>query len=313
MNTWDRFLLQEFARDPSVSLEEEASVAFQQKLQLKVSRDSTVAKVLDACTKILGLKENTSLLSLDIITSRTGEVVEELQAEKQIGELKLLGKKELKLQLCKKVSDNFNSVEKEAQSHLKNGSSQSVHAPAPGGAKPGVAPVSPDTHLQIGLPNYQTELRAKENEISELSQRLKSLTTTHRQVLELQKRFCSLQREAMELFTESACTANPQEDLCSSESKRTEKELFIERLEQAQKELDSESSIDIGVLEGMKLDYQILKERIFTFHQSQQQARRRNLQEFQRIKCIPVPQQPELDIVRKTLGAQGTIQVDHDF
>ncbi|GCB62455.1 hypothetical protein scyTo_0009518 [Scyliorhinus torazame] len=84
--------------------------AFQQNLQLKVPRDSTVAKVIDACRKILGLMEDTSHLSLNIVTSRME--TEELQAEKQISELKLLEKKELKLKLCKKASANRNRWEK---------------------------------------------------------------------------------------------------------------------------------------------------------------------------------------------------------
>ncbi|XP_051867190.1 uncharacterized protein LOC127567987 [Pristis pectinata] len=151
--------------------------AFQRKLQLKVPRDSTVAKVIDACWKILGLKDDASLLSLNIVTSRTGKVVEELQADKQIGELKLLGRKELKLQLCKKNSSNFNKLEKEAESHVKNESCHPDLAP-----EPGVAPTSPQGYLQIGHQSCQKELRNEENEASELKQRV-NLSLAHCQVL----------------------------------------------------------------------------------------------------------------------------------
>eukprot|EP00062_Callorhinchus_milii_P019644 gi/632974471/ref/XP_007903696.1/ PREDICTED: uncharacterized protein LOC103186456 [Callorhinchus milii] len=46
--------------------------AFQQKVHLKVAKDMTIGKVIDACIKILGLNESADLLSLNIVSSRTG-------------------------------------------------------------------------------------------------------------------------------------------------------------------------------------------------------------------------------------------------
>ncbi|XP_078413656.1 uncharacterized protein LOC144689991 [Cetorhinus maximus] len=253
--------------------------AFQQNLQLKVPRDSTVTKVIDACRNILGLQEDSSHLSLNIVTSRTE--IKELQAEKQIGELKVLEKKELKLQLCKKVSDNLQRLENQAQSDLRNASSHTAQVP-----ESVLAPVTLHAHPQIGLQDYQTELRAKENEIRELKQLIKNLKANHQQVLELQKCFHSLHQEAVDLLVESACPPNPQEDSCNSEAKLTRKEMLIQHLTLAHKELDNESCIDKGVLEHMKMDYQTLKERVLTFYQKQQQAQWRDLQEFQRTKYV---------------------------
>ncbi|XP_072362537.1 uncharacterized protein [Scyliorhinus torazame] len=252
--------------------------AFQQNLQLKVPRDSTVAKVIDACRKILGLMEDTSHLSLNIVTSRME--TEELQAEKQISELKLLEKKELKLKLCKKASANRNRWEKGAQSDLKNDSFQTAEIP-----ESGLAPVTLHAHPQIGLQDYQTEMRAKENEIRELKQLIKSLKANHQQILELQKRFHSLHQEAVDLLIASACPPNLQEDLCNTEVKLAKKETLLQHLALASKQLDDESCIDKGVLKQMKLDYQTLKERILTFYQKQQEAQWRNLQEPQRNKA----------------------------
>ncbi|XP_078262120.1 uncharacterized protein LOC144597079 [Rhinoraja longicauda] len=40
------------------------------------------------------------------------EVLKELQVDEQMGELKLLGRKEFKLQLCKKNGNDFNGLDK---------------------------------------------------------------------------------------------------------------------------------------------------------------------------------------------------------
>ncbi|XP_069787954.1 uncharacterized protein [Narcine bancroftii] len=236
--------------------------AFQRKLQLRVPRDSTVAKVIDACRKILGLKEDVRLLSLNIVTSKTGEVVEELQAYKHIGELKLLGRKEFKLQLCKKTTINFSKLEKEAELSVPNESSQPVHV-----SEPGVAPASSQGYLLTGQ-NSQKEPGTEEDEIKEL-----------------QKCFFSLHQEMVDLLTVHVPSTN-QQGLYHSESKLLEKEQLIQHLTLAQRVLgnDSFSSRNKSLLELLKLDYQILKERASTFHLNQQQAPRSRLQDFQSTK-----------------------------
>ncbi|XP_048392001.2 uncharacterized protein LOC125454821 [Stegostoma tigrinum] len=244
--------------------------AFQQNLQLKVPRNSTVAKVIDACQKILGLKEGASHLSLNIITSKTGQVAVELPAEKQIGELKVLEKKELKLQLCRKASRNLHGVE-------NNLSSSSRHRQVP---ESGLASVSPHGTPTMRAQKYQMELRAKEDEISELKQLIKSLKVNHQRVLELLQCSHSLHREAVYLLTESVCPATPQEDSCCTEAQLTKKEMFIEQLTLAQKELGNESCIDKALLKQMKLDYQILKEKVFAFYQKQEQVKWENVGEW---------------------------------
>ncbi|GCB62428.1 hypothetical protein scyTo_0013065, partial [Scyliorhinus torazame] len=167
-----------------------------------------------------------------------------------------------------------------AQSDLKNDSFQTAEIP-----ESGLAPVTLHAHPQIGLQDYQTEMRAKENEIRELKQLIKSLKANHQQILELQKRFHSLHQEAVDLLIASACPPNLQEDLCNTEVKLAKKETLLQHLALASKQLDDESCIDKGVLKQMKLDYQTLKERILTFYQKQQEAQWRNLQEPQRNKA----------------------------
>ncbi|XP_072906367.1 uncharacterized protein [Hemitrygon akajei] len=235
--------------------------AFQRNLQLRVPRDSTVAKVIDACRKILGLKEDANLLSLNIVNSRTGKVVEELQADKQIGELKLLGVKELKLQLCKR---NRSRLEKEVESYMKNESCQPNLA-----SEPGVAPTSPQGYLHIGNQSCQKEVRMEEDEI-----------------VELQKCFFSLHQEAVDLFTGNVFPIKPQEELYNSESELLKKEQLIQHLKLAQQVLENDSfnSIDRSLLELLKLDYQIMKETIHIFCQKHQQAPSSSLLEFRGTK-----------------------------
>ncbi|XP_072436238.1 uncharacterized protein [Chiloscyllium punctatum] len=241
--------------------------AFKQNLQLKVPRNSTVAKVTDACRKILGLKEDARHLSLNLIASKTGKLIEELPAEMQISELKALERKDLKLQLCRKASHNSNGME--------NGVPES-----------GFASVSPLSILAPGARIRQMELRAQEDEISKLKQLIKSIKANHQQALQLLQCSRSLHREAVSLLTESVCPTNPQEGSCRADAELTKKEMFIQRLTLAQKELANESCIDKGLLEQMKQDYQILKEKVFTFYRTQEQTKWKNIQEYLRTKAV---------------------------
>ncbi|GCC33527.1 hypothetical protein chiPu_0011997 [Chiloscyllium punctatum] len=194
-------------------------------------------------------------------------VIEELPAEMQISELKALERKDLKLQLCRKASHNSNGME--------NGVPES-----------GFASVSPLSILAPGARIRQMELRAQEDEISKLKQLIKSIKANHQQALQLLQCSRSLHREAVSLLTESVCPTNPQEGSCRADAELTKKEMFIQRLTLAQKELANESCIDKGLLEQMKQDYQILKEKVFTFYRTQEQTKWKNIQEYLRTKAV---------------------------
>ncbi|XP_069463384.1 uncharacterized protein [Ambystoma mexicanum] len=141
----------------------------QQKLHLKVPKDTNTNTVLETCLKILDINEGRDVFNLCRGSDDDGPsgFLQELPSETKMGDLKMSKKRCVKLYICKKAKSRFRND--------SNDDGVTCNAEELSGTQS-------VSSLQAQIQDLQAELKIKEENIAELIRKCKTLRTCHQQI-----------------------------------------------------------------------------------------------------------------------------------
>ncbi|KAM8852173.1 uncharacterized protein ACB058_011184 [Synchiropus picturatus] len=213
-------------------------------VHLRTPTETTVAKVMDSCLKMLGMTEDRTLFSLRLHK----DAAVELSQDQQIGSLLTAPSDitQLELHLCKMEKASSNTAPKRAQADTTN---ENI--------------------------NIQP---AKEERIRELNQQVDSLQNVILQVQELHLSlvaFCSeIKNMDVDVNLEKLSADELKQKLQALKSRLSEKRRMMLSLRDNTNNSNShkEKQMDVRLLEKMKMNCQVFKEEITMVHLNRQIA-----------------------------------------
>ncbi|XP_074501467.1 uncharacterized protein LOC141773506 [Sebastes fasciatus] len=222
-------------------------------VHLRTPKETTVAKIMDSCIKMLGVTEDKSLF---ILKEKKGSS-EELAPDQQIGSLLTSENRQLELHLCKTDKSSGTASQNNPEVNSSNENSNI------------------NKNVQVNQP-------AKEERIRELNQQVDSLQNVILQVQELHHglvAFCSeIKNMDGDVDVDELGSAELKQRLESVKSRLDDKRQSLQTLSDNINNATAhrKKQLDVRLLEKMKLNCQVFKEEISMVHLNRQVAHLQN-------------------------------------